>query len=182
MSDILSKIIKGVAAVAPTVANLALPGSGMLVHSLMRTVTGDGEDTPIADVAAKIEADPALFVELKRVAADREIRLRELGSKDLETVNLTMQAESKSEHWPQWSWRPYNGFLFGTAVVLIYFLLPLLGKTVPEVPQWIWIGWGAILGVTTWGRGKEKRAKAVEESAGLGQRIGGFFNAVRGKP
>ncbi|MFH1984137.1 MAG: 3TM-type holin [Pseudomonadota bacterium] len=142
----------------------------------MRNVTGDPEETPIEEVAAKIQADPAKMVELQRIAADREVRLRELDSADLGTVNETMRSESKSEHWPQYSWRPYNGFLYGTSVVLIYFVLPLCGKTVPSVPEWIWIGWGAILGVTTWYRGKEKTVKAGDIKPGL---IAGAIQALR---
>lgn len=177
MKNVLSKIIGGVAAVAPTVANLVVPGSGSLVHTLMRAVTGDGPETPIEKVAAKIEADPKLFLELQTKAMDHEARMEEIKAKKLATVNTTMQAESKSEHWPQWLWRPFNGFLFGLAVVLIYFVLPLAGEEIPSVPQWIWIGWGAILGVTTWDRGKEKRVAAGEVKQGL---ITGVIKAIKG--
>jgi hypothetical protein len=179
MNEIVEKIIDGIKMLAPTVANLALPGSGLLVETLMRHVTGDGPETPIDAVAAKIEADPKLYLELQRLALEREIKLREFDSADLAAVNVTMQSESGSAHWPQWSWRPYNGFLFGTAVVLIYFVLPLLAKPVPTVPEWIWIGWGAILGVTTWDRGKEKRIQAGDEPRpGL---VEGVIGAIRGK-
>jgi holin (3TMs family) len=178
MSNFLSKIIGGVAAVAPTVANLVMPGSGTLVHSLMRAVTGDGPETPIDAVAAKIEADPKLFIELQRLSMDHEARMAEVEAKKLATVNATMQVESKSEHWPQWMWRPFNGFLFGLAIVAIYFVLPLAGKTLPAVPPSIWIGWGAILGVTTWDRGKEKRAAAGETKTGL---VEGVIKAIKGK-
>jgi hypothetical protein len=34
---------------------------------------------------------------------------------------------------------------------------------VPAIPQAVWIGWLAILGVATWDRGKEKRIKAGEQ-------------------
>ena len=174
----LSKILGGVAAVAPTVANLVMPGSGSLVHTLMRAVTGDNTDTPIEEVAKKIEADPKLFLELQTKAMDHEARMADIEAKKLATVNATMQVESKSEHWPQWSWRPYNGFLFGTAVVCIYFVLPLCKIPVPEVPQWIWLGWAAILGVTTWDRGKEKRITAGETKTGL---VAGVIKAIKGK-
>jgi hypothetical protein len=38
-----------------------------------------------------------------------------------------------------------------------------MSKTVPAIPQAVWIGWLAILGVATWDRGKEKRIKAGEQ-------------------
>lgn len=35
------------------------------------------------------------------------------------TVNQTMQAESKSEHWPQYSWRPAIGFAVAIQVLTL---------------------------------------------------------------
>lgn len=170
------KIVDGIKAVAPTVANFVVPGSGNLLDGLMRAVTGDNE-SDIEAVAAKIEADPKLYVELQKMAMEREVSLAQIDAAKLATVNATMQAESKSEKWPQYSWRPWNGFWFPTAIILIYFVLPLLAKTVPLIPQWVWIGWLSILGVATWDRGKEKRAKAGEQKTGL---LEGAIKAIRG--
>ncbi|MDH5525560.1 MAG: holin family protein [Desulfobulbaceae bacterium] len=176
--NFLNKLLGGIEAIAPTVANLVVPGSGPLLHDLMRSVTGDAADTPIEQVAAKINEDPKLFLELQRLAMDHEVKLHRIEAQKMATVNATMQAEAKSEKWPQYMWRPFNGFLYGLAVIAIYFLLPLAGKTVPDVPQFIWIGWGAILGVTTWDRGKEKRVKVGEQRTGM---IVGMINAIKGK-
>ncbi len=175
--SILSTIIDGIAAIAPTVANLVVPGSGSLINGLMRSVTGDPAETPIDKVAAKINADPKLLVELQAKAMDHELQLKQVEAANLATVNATMQTEAKSEHWPQYSWRPFNGFLYGIAVVAIYFILPLAGKPVPAVPEFIWMGWGAILGVATWHRGKEKRAAAGDTGPGL---VAGALQAIRG--
>lgn len=177
MSNVFETILEGVKAVAPTVANLVVPGSGTLVHGLMRAVTGDGPETPIEAVAQKIAADPALMVQLQEKAMDHEARLAEIEARKLETVNATMRAESQSERWPQYSWRPFNGFTFPLAVLLIYAALPAFGKTVPDVPEMVWIGWLSILGVATWDRGKEKRTKAGETKPGL---IAGAIKALRG--
>lgn len=95
---------------------------------------------------------------LVKAAYDHEVALRQSDSSDLTQVNETMRSESKSEHWPQWSWRPYNGFLFGTTMFGCYFLLPLLSKEVPSVPFEAWAAWGAILGVASWWRGRGKAA------------------------
>jgi len=171
-----SKIADGIKAIAPTVANLIVPGSGTLLGGLMRAVTGDST-SDIEAVAAKIEADPKLYVDLQKMAIEREVSLAQIDAAKLATVNATMQAEVKSDRWPQYSWRPFNGFAYPLAVILIYFLLPLLGKAVPDVPQWIWLGWLSILGVAVWDRGKEKRAKAGEHKAGL---IEGAIKAIRG--
>ena len=179
MSEMLDKIMDGIKAVAPTVANIALPGSGLLVHSLIRAVAGDEPDVPVEQSAARIAANPDLMLEFQKVCVEREIALRNAASADLATVNLTMQAEGKSEHWPQYTWRPFNGFSFPLAVWTIYFILPMLSKTVPSVPEMVWIGWLAILGVATWDRGKEKRIKVGEEQRpGL---VESAINAIKGK-
>jgi len=161
-----SKIVDGVKAVAPTVCNLVVPGSGTLLEGLMRAVTGD-KDSEIEAVAAKIEADPALYVQLQTKALEQEVSLAQIDATKLATVNATMQTESKSEKWPQYSWRPFNGFAYPISVICIYFVLPLAKVTVPDVPQWIWVGWLSILGVATWDRGKQKRAEAGESTDGL---------------
>jgi hypothetical protein len=177
MSSVFEKILTGVKAVAPVAANLVVPGSGTLVEGLMRAVTGDGPETAIEAVAEKIAADPVLMVQLQEKAMEHEARLAEIEAKKLESVNATMRAESTSEKWPQYSWRPFNGFTFPLAVLLIYAALPAFGKSVPDVPQMVWVGWLSILGVATWDRGKEKRAKAGESKSGL---IEGTIKALRG--
>ena len=93
-------------------------------------------------------------------------------------MKFKCSGKSEIEKWPQYAWRSFNGFLFGLAIVLIYFVLPLAGKTIPAVPHEIWIGWGAVLGVTTWDRGKEKRTKAGDIKPGL---IAGAISAILGK-
>ena len=177
MSEIMDKILDGIKSIAPLAANVVLPGSGTLVEGLMRSVTGDKPETPIDEVAARISADPALMVQLQEKAMEHEARLADIEAKKLATVNQTMQAESQSEKWPQYSWRPFNGFCFPAAVILIYFVLPICAATVPDVPYWVWAGWLSILGVATWDRGKEKRAKAGESKPGL---IEGAIKALRG--
>ena len=77
-----------------------------------------------------------------------------------------MRTESKSEHWPKWSWRPFNGFLFGIAIVAIYFVLPLTEVEVSDVPITIWALWGSVLGVATMGRNREKQIAAGDRSPG----------------
>ncbi len=178
MNDFLDKLLSGLKTIAPTVANLALPGSGILVESLMRSVSGEPIETPLDQVAQKIMADPKLYIDLQRQAMEHEALLADIEAKKLATVNTTMQAEAASEHWPQYSWRPFNGFLYGPAIILIYFCLPLFDKAIPSVPEWIWMGWAAVLGVATWDRGKEKRVKSGESSPGL---LVGAIQAIRGQ-
>lgn len=200
--SVFKNIVQGIGAVAPTVANLVVPGSGPLLDGLMRAVTGDGPETPIEEVAAKIQADPKLYVELQTVAAQKEVQLAEIALKKeqvraqrLATVNATMQAEGKSEHWPQYSWRPAIGFSVAVAFLeSATFVFVLAYRAIVEkdpsaigmIPTLITALTGlfavpmAILGVAVWDRGKEKRAKAGDtsvESGGLVELVG----ALRGK-
>ncbi|PLX97307.1 MAG: hypothetical protein C0621_00145 [Desulfuromonas sp.] len=177
MSNVLDTLVDGIKAVAPSVANFVVPGSGPLLQSMMRSVAGADPTEPIEQVAARISADPALYIELQRVALEREVSLAEIEARKLETVNQTMREEGKSEHFMQWAWRPFNGFLYPLAIIFVYFFLPLAGKPVPAVPEWIWMGWGAILGVTTWGRNQLKQSKTGQPPPGV---LGAVADRIRG--
>ena len=173
MSNILSKIMDGIQFIAPTVANLVVPGSGPLLHTIMRTVTGDDENADIEQVARKIDQNPELFLQVQNQAMAHELAMAKVEAAKLETVNKTMRAESKSEHWPQWSWRPFNGFLYPLAIIWIYAILPLSDVTIPKVPLEVWLLWGSILGIATVGRNKQKKIAAGDASPGL------FANAIK---
>lgn len=105
---------------------------------------------------AQIEADNR--AELDRIAATERIAERVGESADIAVVDQTMQVEAKSEHWMQWAWRPFIGFTFGVTLFGVYFLLPLIGRSVPAIPETAMIAWGAILGVTAWHRGRGQPA------------------------
>jgi Holin of 3TMs, for gene-transfer release len=162
------------------------PGAGTAVGSLVAGLFGVKNDP--SSIEAAIQADPQAATKLIELQFKHEERLAELALDHAKVenerelgiiieVNQTMRAESESEHWAQWSWRPFNGFAFGISIILIYFVLPACAKTIPDVPQWIWIGWGAILGVTTWDRGKAKRIEVGGNKPGL---IEGAINAIKG--
>lgn len=176
-------ILTGVKSIAPTVANYVLPGSGSLVEGLLRSVTNNN-DSPIEELAEQVQNNPELYIKFQQLVMDQEIKLADIKAKRIESVNKTMRSESKSEHWPQWLWRPFNGFLFGTTIFCVYFVIPIANVMfdpepsipIPSIPEWIWIGWGAVLGVTTWDRGKEKRIKAGEQKSGL---IEGIISSIK---
>lgn len=144
-------------------AALPLPGGAALGTALASAIGSPSvkpEDI-IASLSSSMDAlSKAKQFELQhqetilKINIDAEIAQRQADSADIAAVNATMQAESKSERWPQWSWRPYNGFLYGTTILLVYFVLPLFKLPIPAVPESVWMGWGAILGVTAWHRGK----------------------------
>ena len=162
------------------------PG-GAAVGSMVAGLFGAEPDNP-ADIYAKIQTNPDAVVRLRELELKHEEALQEIAVKRAQTeterelgvireVNQTMREERKSEHWPQYSWRPFNGFAFPLAVICIYFVLPLAEMPVPVVPQWVWAGWLSILGVSAYHRGKEKRAEVGDQGAGI---IAGAVNAIRG--
>jgi hypothetical protein len=115
------------------------------VESFISDVTNTGKLTTIeADFKLKLEA----------LGIQSTLDLEALNLKAIEAINTTMQAEAAAEHWPTYSWRPYNGFLFGTTIFGSYFILPLLHIPVPSIPEYVWIAWGAVLGIASWFRGK----------------------------
>lgn len=141
----------------------AAKGIGSLAKDLRSAITGEepvGQETQIA---------------IERIAVELEQIEQQLPM----AVNQTMQAEASSEHWPQYSWRPFWGFVSGAAFGFVVWLCCYLGfKAViggkPEalamVPQLVtafstlFAVPGAILGVTAWHRGKEKRERLNKES------------------
>ena len=127
---------------------------------------------------------PEEIVELKRIDYELQTKLAALGYDHLEKlelynlqafqaaiqhVNATMQVESKAEHWPTYSWRPFIGFVFGISFLFVSLLCCYLAymAVVERVPDAIGmisslVGSmtglfaipGAILGVTAWYRGR----------------------------
>ena len=96
-------------------------------------------------------------LKLETIAARLEEGENEVEAAAIQAVNTTMQVEAKSEHWAQWLWRPFNGFIFGITFFGIYFVLPLMKIPSPVVPSEAWLMIGAILGVASWHRGAKKR-------------------------
>lgn len=130
-------------------------------------------DVPAADVNTTLTTmlgNPADVVKLKAMELEYQehciamgykntVDLEAINAQNIAAVNTTMQAEAKSEHWPVYSWRPFNGFLFGVTIFGVYFLLPLCKVPVPTVPEFVWMAWGGILGVASWFRGKMQAGK-----------------------
>ncbi len=158
------------------------------VVDVARTVTGH-EDPQAA--AQAIERDPELQIRLQQAMAPVLIAQYEAETRRLESVNETMRAESRSEHWPQYSWRPFWGFASGLAFFIVTVFVCALGwmaisGRMPEalvtLPMLIanfatlFAIPGAILGVSAWHRGKQQRIAAGESTtpgivSALAQRI-----------
>lgn len=125
----------------------AAKGIGSLAKDLRSAITG--KDTIPGDLQLKLE----------EIAARLEEGENAVEMATIESVNRTMQAEAKSEHWMQWAWRPFVGFIFGLTFIGVYFVLPLSKITPPTIPSEAWLMLGAVLGVASWHRGAQKRGK-----------------------
>lgn len=131
-------------------------GAGTLAKDIRAAITGKEVIT---------QAD---LLEFERIANKAE----EISQNLPIAVNQTMQAEGRSEHWMQWAWRPLWGIISAFAFLLVVILcgvLAIIGivagkaEALVMIPQLVMAFTGlfsipgAILGVTAWHRGKEKR-------------------------
>ncbi|MBW1678186.1 MAG: hypothetical protein JRJ79_16680 [Deltaproteobacteria bacterium] len=169
---------KAILSFAPTVGGALLgpPGAvaGTAVKAIAKALGEDEKTITPKKVLTRLQEQPE---ETARAITQADLEYERELTKRLDIVNRTMRVEAKSEHWPQYSWRPWNGFWFPPTVIGIYIILPILDKPVPTVPQWVWIGWLAILGVAVWDRGKAQRAMAGDQSMGV---LSGVIKAIRG--
>lgn len=156
-------IAKVVGQSAPILGTLVGGPAGMAIGTMI--ASGLGVKAEPEAVSAEISANPNAAVLLRQIETTRQIDLQSLvvqaesnrlatDTAVIATVNATMQAEAKAEHWPTYSWRPYCGFVFGTMFLGVYFVLPLFQIPVPTVPSEAWLAMGGILGVASWFRGK----------------------------
>ncbi len=183
---------KAVAKIGAPLLGTVLGGpAGGAIGTVVGNMLGAEEADNPEKVMAAIQADPEAAKKLIEFQMLQRVKLQELALakaqmesqeriNQITEVNLTMRAEAKSEHWPQWSWRPFNGFAFPLAVMAVYVLLPVLGKDVPNMPQWIWILWASILGVATMGRNRQKNMQAAAANGGQNYGlIGQMIQAIK---
>jgi hypothetical protein len=157
--------------VAPILGTLIGGPAGGAVGAMIASAIGTG-NTP-DEVAQALATSPEAAVKIKQIEADRQVQLQSLierhaeaeitaQSNVVQSVNATMQTEGKSDHWPTYAWRPYNGFIFGTMAFGCYFVLPLMHIAPPSVPPEVWLAFGGVLGVASWFRGKAQADPNVQ--------------------
>jgi len=136
------------------------------VVDIATKVTGIGDPEEAVDVLGK---NPELALQFKQSVMEYELALVKEDTKRLEIVNQTMQTEAKSEHWMQWSWRPFNGYLFGITLFCNYVMPSIYNMfatdkiVAQQIPEFVLMAWAAILGVTAWHRGVNKRITSGEK-------------------
>lgn len=183
------KLGKEIAKIGAPLLGTALGGpGGTAIGSIIASLFGvDNESEAIYQA---IQTDPQAATKLRELEFKHKERLEELqvdrarieNERELGIVleiNKTMREEGKSEHWPQWGWRPYWGFISGTAFLVVCIFVGILGYkaiassdtgAIGSIPLIIGAYTslfaipGAILGITAWGRNKLKE-KAAEVQA-----------------
>lgn len=156
---------------------MGTPIIGDFINSALSNTVGKIVDAAVgkflpASMTEAEKADVALKVKeytMREIEADKGI---------VEAVNATIQTEANSENWWTSGWRPYWGFVSGTAFLFVCILVCYMiyegvigGKpeVLAQIPQVIgafaalFAIPGAILGVTAWHRGKKQRIEAGEK-------------------
>lgn len=165
----LADVAKTAASVGLTALGTALAGpAGGAVASTIAHSLGLTDANPATINAAL--GDPTNVVKLKQIEASVRIAQISADAQSVKAVNMTMQAEAASEHWPTYSWRPFIGACFGVlalfaglAVVFTYGAA-MLGKpstaafaNLPGMLQGIaavMFTIAPVLGVSAWHRGR----------------------------
>lgn len=129
---------------APVLGTLIGGPAGAGVGALVASALGVGADP--SEVAQALSLSPDAAIKLKQLEKERQVELQgllvtaEANRLAAETaasseVNQTMRAESQSERWPQWSWRPFIGFCVGlNSLAASVLVLVVFGATVYGAP------------------------------------------------
>lgn len=134
------------------------------VVDVATSVTGK---TDLNETVAMLQSDPDKAMQFQERLMDRKVELAKIANEvplaeiaaDVATitqVNASMQSEAKSEHWAQWGWRPYIGFVFGTYIASL-FILPIFHVTPIRLSVDETMAVLTVLGVASWGRSIAKR-------------------------
>lgn len=119
----------------------------------------------IKGLIGAFKADPTvqaqLAAEVARAEMETDAKLVAAEAAIIASVNATMQAEARSEHWAQWAWRPTVGFTFAAVIInnyVLYGYLAPLGVVKLVIPDQVWLAFGAVLGVAAWVRGRDRNS------------------------
>nr|VFK67237.1 MAG: hypothetical protein BECKUNK1418G_GA0071005_11327 [Candidatus Kentron sp. UNK]VFK72592.1 MAG: hypothetical protein BECKUNK1418H_GA0071006_11247 [Candidatus Kentron sp. UNK] len=164
-------IAMGLAQIAPKIIGwMAGDKAGAVAEKVLDTAR-DMTGIPDSERAVStIMNNPERIREFRQKLQENEAEFLHLAAQNANEVNKTMRAETKSEHWPAYSWRPFVGFSFG-AVALLFALAALaayLGvifggrdaQILQHLPGMLASGSALlaviapVLGIASWHRGK----------------------------
>ncbi len=170
-------VAKYVADAAPIMGKLLpIPGAGVAGALIAAEFGTKAEPQAVFN---KIKKDSTAAVRLAEIEKNNREMLQDqllhAETARLKSINKTMVAEAKSEHWPQYSWRPFWGFASGLAFLAVSILVCFLAYkavlsgnmgAMSMVPALLgafaamFAIPGGILGIAAHHRGREKRAIA----------------------
>lgn len=184
-----------VADAAPLVGTALFGPAGGAVGAGLSALFGSKPEP--AALAEAIKADPDAVMKLKKYELEQQTALQTAvitaDTARIVAVNQTMQGEAKAEHWPQYSWRPFWGFVSALAFLAVVIFACMMAfdalkkgdaTYLNAIPQMVasfstlFAIPAAILGVASWHRGKEKRLRAGEGAAAPLLQSGGLFQKI----
>jgi hypothetical protein len=160
VSDVL-QAIGGGAGAAVSAPVQAAGGIADLIKGVIDRVSPD----PQAAAAMKLQVDQldqaTHFKEIDaKLAEDAE------DTKRIVAQQSTIAAEAVGKGgWLQANWHALGSLFAISLVFLIYFLLPLCQRAVPEVPESAWLMMLSVLGVAAWHSGNAK-VQALKSAQG----------------
>lgn len=180
-----------IGSLAPTLSSMILGPAGPIAIKLIADKFGSSEEPD--EIAKAIAADPEAALKLREIETSKEVEIerlhvqdriseREATSADISTVNTTMRAELQTTGWWRSCWRPFWGFVSAIAFFLtvigilalggmaMYFDKPEFIEMIPDLVSQLFRLFmiaGAICGVTSLGRTREKIAAAGKTPTSL---------------
>ena len=163
---------------APSIASAVMSGGAtlpQLAYKAIADVSGMEVNSETQAALAIETASPSEMLALKQADYSFKVEMEKLQVESQRIVNSTMQVEAKSDDWWVSGWRPYIGYITGTAFfVVCVFVCVITYKAVMQsldpmamIPQIIFNFStlfaipGAILGVASHHRGKMQREEAA---------------------
>jgi len=177
---------KSIANMAPMLGSALGPG-GTLIGSLISSAFGSDTEDP-EELAKIISADPQAAVKLREIELNNKVELEKLviqaeanrlanETSRIESVNATMRTESISGDVWQRRWRPFWGYISGTAffmqiLAIIYVMIaqPATAAAIIGSIASLQVFWSvplAVLGISAYQRGREKRTALGEQAIPL---------------
>jgi len=179
-----SDLGSSLASIAPILGGAVGGPGGAAIGSLISNMFGGKPDDSPEQLARLIEADPQAAVKLKELEYTHKVDLERLiiqgrsnelahETSQVESVNATMRTEAVSGDAWQRRWRPFWGYISGVAffiqtVALIYVMIavPATAPAIISSIASLQVFWSvplAVLGISAYQRGKEKRAALGED-------------------
>lgn len=185
---------KTLAQSAPLVGTALLGPAGGAIGTGLAALFGTDSDPD--KIAQAINADPVAVLKLRKFEIEHQSELTKAviaaGTADIAAINSTMTTEAQSDHWWVSGWRPFWGF---ASAVAWAFLASCLGIAILRgdgvgialsvfnaVPETFWLIPLAVLGIASWHRGKEKRARVEGATWGnANDLVNGVITKINGK-